>query len=275
MTFAFTKPTIAPYSQKTIPKSASKELAILIFAGPTNTDFLDSKNKLIERLRAMPVDASRNRMKANRTFMDLFLHGDLAAAVVLEEPLPPSRAAGTKQHPSVQMYKTGGIWKIINVVIYSDRYQGQADGRILDLVGIGPGMTIGEIGAGDGRYTFPLARRVGDRGKVLANDIDPKALDELRSLCKKAGTKNIETLVGNVDHPMFPNGALDLAIMVLVYHHLEQPVALLKNLKPGRLPGMRASGRRPTSRPVFRVLRSSGYPQHHLVFRQIRRRHRA
>ena len=56
-------------------------------------------------------------------------------------------------------------------------------------------------------------------------------------MCQRTGTKNIETIVGRVDDPLFPKGALDLAIMAIVYHHLERPVALLKNLAPSLKPG--------------------------------------
>jgi SAM-dependent methyltransferase len=198
---------------------------------------LSPYSRLLAQLRKMPAGAGRNQARSDRTLTDLFIHGDLAAAVVLEEPLPPSRAAGTKSYHCIQLYKSGGNWEILNAAIYNDRYQGQADDRILDLMGIRPGMVLGEIGAGDGRYTLPLARRVGDRGKVYANDIDPEPLAALRELCKKTGTKNVESLVGKVDDPTFPAGALDLAIMVLVYHHLDQPVLLLQNLKPSLKPG--------------------------------------
>jgi SAM-dependent methyltransferase len=49
--------------------------------------------------------------------------------------------------------------------------------------------------------------------------------------------KNVETITGKVDDPMFPKGALDLAITAIVYHHLEQPVALLRNLASSLKPG--------------------------------------
>ncbi len=193
--------------------------------------------KLLGIFRTTPAAAGRTRSKSNRTVTDLFLHGDIAAAMVAEEYLPPSSAAGIKTFNCFQMYRSGGAWKILNVVNYNDRYEGQAGDRILNLMGLRPGMIVGEIGAGNGRYTFPLARRVGGGGKVYANDIDPKPLDALRVLCKKSGIGNIEVVAGKVDNPMFPERALDLAIMVLVYHHLDMAVPLLKNLKLSLKPG--------------------------------------
>jgi predicted methyltransferase len=55
--------------------------------------------------------------------------------------------------------------------------------RVMDAVGIRPGMVIGEAGAGRGYFTFKLARRVGDTGRIYANDIDESALAHVRERC--------------------------------------------------------------------------------------------
>jgi SAM-dependent methyltransferase len=73
--------------------------------------------------------------------------------------------------------------------------------------------------------------------------------------------KNVETIVGQVDDPTFPKGALDLAVTAIVYHHLEQPVALLRNLalslKPGATlvivdPAYDRTGDKDSDRPTTR-----------------------
>ena len=79
-----------------------------------------------------------------------------------------------------QLYKAGDRWTIASAVSHADQYAGETADSTLDAMGIRPGMTIGEIGAGDGRITLALARRVGDRGKVYANDIDSKSLAQAR-----------------------------------------------------------------------------------------------
>ena len=169
-------------------------------------------------------------VKAERTLTEISLHGDLATAFVHMTYLPPTRGAGVPIEYAFPFYRTGGRWTIVSVLNHAGQYAGETDDRTLDAMGVRPGMTIGEIGAGSGRVTLALARRVGERGKVYANDIDPKPLVELREVCERRGVKNVETLVGKMDDPMFPQGALDLAITAIVYHHLEQPVALLRNL---------------------------------------------
>jgi ubiquinone/menaquinone biosynthesis C-methylase UbiE len=113
----------------------------------------------------------------------------------------------------------------------------QPPDKVMDAVGVTAGMVIGEVGAGRGRYTVHLARRVGDTGKIYANDIDGEALDFLSYRCKKDQIANVETVLGDVEDPKFPDASLDMIFMVWVYHMVEAPVPLLKSfdasLKPG------------------------------------------
>ncbi|MFC2169541.1 class I SAM-dependent methyltransferase [Acidobacteriota bacterium] len=109
--------------------------------------------------------------------------------------------------------------------------------QVMDAIGVKPGMIIGEVGAGRGRYTVHLAMRVGEEGKIFANDIKEGALSYLRDRCQRDNIKNVETILGKVDDPLLPKGILDMAIMVWVYHHLDKPVDLLKNLIPSLKPG--------------------------------------
>ena len=102
--------------------------------------------------------------------------------------------------------------------------------QVMNSVGVKQGMVIGEVGAGRGRYTIHLAHRVGNGGKVYANDINENALSYLRKRCLRDNIQNIETILGKVDDPLFPDKSLDMVFLVWVYHMLEQPIPLLKNL---------------------------------------------
>jgi ubiquinone/menaquinone biosynthesis C-methylase UbiE len=109
--------------------------------------------------------------------------------------------------------------------------------KVMDAAGIKPGMIIGEVSAGRGRFTLHLVRRVGTKGKILANDIDAEGLAYLRERCQRAGINNVETILGEVEDPHFPEGALDMVIMVWTYHFLDQPITMLKKLLPTLKPG--------------------------------------
>ncbi len=108
----------------------------------------------------------------------------------------------------------------------------QPPAKVLPAIGVRPGLVIGEVGAGRGRYTVHLARAVGEGGKVYAEDINADSLDYLRRRCQGEGIGNVETILGRVEDPLFPPASLDMVFMVLTYHHLARPVDLLKNLIP-------------------------------------------
>jgi len=119
----------------------------------------------------------------------------------------------------------------------------QPPDKVMDAIGVSPGMVVAEIGAGRGRYVVQFAVRVGENGKVYAEDIDDAALKYLEKRCERWELKNIETILGDVTDPKLPEGKLDLIFVISAYHHFEDPVALLRNARPALKPdGMLAIG---------------------------------
>lgn len=155
----------------------------------------------------------------------------------------------------ISIYKFSDGWKITNMISQTNEippeieYQRRVEWensinerlqppeKVMDAVGIKPGMVIGEIGAGYGRYTVHLARRVGSGGKIYANDIDKNALSALRDRCEREKITNVEAILGEEEDPLFPEKNLDMAFMVWVFHGLEKPGPLLRNVKPYLKPG--------------------------------------
>jgi len=104
--------------------------------------------------------------------------------------------------------------------------------KIMDAMGLEAGMVIGEIGAGGGRFTVWFADRVGECGKVYANDIDMGALLHLKKRCKKHKFANVVARIGKGTDTNIPAGVLDIAFMIGTYHHLDKPVDLIRNIIP-------------------------------------------
>jgi len=104
--------------------------------------------------------------------------------------------------------------------------------KLMDAIGLKEGMTIADIGAGRGRMTVFFSVRVGENGRVYANEIDETALNYLKERCIKNNMYNVKTFLGTVDSPLLPAGEVDIAFMLLTYHHLEKPVNMLKNTIP-------------------------------------------
>ena len=122
-------------------------------------------------------------------------------------------------------------------IAQADREKWQPPEKIMDAIGVEPGMRTGEAGAGTGYFTFPLARRVGPDGIVFANDISTSSLDVIRDRAADQGQGNIKIVVGEVADPLFPEDDLDMIVMVYVLHMLEKPVEFLQNVRRYLAPG--------------------------------------
>ena len=107
---------------------------------------------------------------------------------------------------------------------------------VLKTIGIKPGMIIGEVGAGRGRYTVQIASRIGPSGLIYANDIEKDYLQVIERRCADHGLTNVKTILGGLTDPKLPPSALDMVIMVNVVHCLAEPVPLLRNIRKSLKP---------------------------------------
>jgi SAM-dependent methyltransferase len=106
----------------------------------------------------------------------------------------------------------------------------------LDAIGIKPGMVVADVGAGTGYMTLRLAARVGESGKVYAEDVQPEMLRRLRQNAAAAKLTNIQTVLGGEADPKLPPGALDLILMVDVYHEFSQPQKMVRKMRESLKP---------------------------------------
>jgi ubiquinone/menaquinone biosynthesis C-methylase UbiE len=103
---------------------------------------------------------------------------------------------------------------------------------VMDLADIRAGMTVADIGAGEGYYTVRLAERVGADGRVLAQDISREALDRLGRRVERERLENISIKFGDADNPQLPADSFDRIFMVHMYHEVTDPYAFLWNMWP-------------------------------------------
>jgi ubiquinone/menaquinone biosynthesis C-methylase UbiE len=109
----------------------------------------------------------------------------------------------------------------------------------LDAIGIAPRAVVADVGAGSGYMTVKLAQRVGPAGKVYANDIQPEMLRLLRQRLSAGRITNVETVLGAEDDPKLPASAIDLILMVDVYHEFSEPQKMLRRMHEALKPGGR------------------------------------
>lgn len=112
---------------------------------------------------------------------------------------------------------------------------GEAE-QVIRLAGVTAGMSVADIGAGEGYYTVRLAPVVGKRGRVLAEDIMPDTEDRLVQRVHRESLDNVAVKLGDPDDPKLPPRSFDRIFMVHMYHEVESPYAFLWHMRDGLKP---------------------------------------
>jgi SAM-dependent methyltransferase len=111
--------------------------------------------------------------------------------------------------------------------------------RVMDRLGVAPGMRVADIGAGDGYYTVRLAQRLGQGARIYAEDVAPLHLERLAARLTREGVVGVTLVHGTPADPRLPEQSIDLAILAHVYHEIEQPYEFLYRLHAALAPGGR------------------------------------
>ena len=113
---------------------------------------------------------------------------------------------------------------------------GEAE-EVMQLAGVAPGMSVADVGAGEGYYTVRLAPVVGKKGRVLAEDILPEVRDQLSDRVQREGLDNVAVKLGTPDDPTLPTNSFDRIFLVHMYHEVASPYAFLWHMREGLKPG--------------------------------------
>jgi SAM-dependent methyltransferase len=126
------------------------------------------------------------------------------------------------------------VANIVSPIWHSEEERDAADepGQLKRLLGLKPGMTIADIGAGSGYLTVRFSPVVGPRGRIFAQDIEPSYLKDLDQRVKALKLENVTVSLGEAHDPRLPPASVDVAILVHMYHEISDPYALLYNLAP-------------------------------------------
>jgi ubiquinone/menaquinone biosynthesis C-methylase UbiE len=149
----------------------------------------------------------------------------LVVASLFAQNAPNQHPVTGRKYAGV-MGAAGADW-----LVRPERASEEQPDKAIELMGIAKGSTVADIGAGNGYMTWRLAERVGPAGKVFANDIQPEMLEMLRQNIERRKLKNVETVLGTLDDPKLPANAVDLVLLVDVYHEFSEPQKMLRRIR--------------------------------------------
>ena len=114
--------------------------------------------------------------------------------------------------------------------------RGEAD-AVIRAAGVAAGMTVADIGAGEGYYTIPLAAKVGAAGRVVAEDIMTAYHDRLADRVARERLANVSVTLGEPNDPGLPAGRFDRIFMIHMYHEVAEPYEFLWRMRPALAAG--------------------------------------
>ena len=118
-----------------------------------------------------------------------------------------------------------------NWLIRKEREKEESTEEMIKALELKEGMTVADVGCGNGYHSIIMAKLIGNKGKVLCVDIQQKMLDLLKKRAAKAGIENFELIKGKYTDPMLPKGKVDLILLVDAYHEFTDPENMLKKMR--------------------------------------------
>ena len=158
----------------------------------------------------------------------------LFAVAFISAPLLTAQAPAPAPHPTSTPYAGD-----LNIFEEPGRDKRLQIDRVMDLLNIHPGSTVADIGAGGGWFSVRAARRVAPNGRVIAEEINPKAILSIQQRAQREHLSNIVTILGTPDDPKLTPNSLDAALMLKVYHEIAHPQLVLANQRAALKPGAR------------------------------------
>jgi ubiquinone/menaquinone biosynthesis C-methylase UbiE len=196
----------------------------------------------------MPLQEISRRLRLAPVLLLFF--GCSSAALLHAAPPNQSETVTTNRYEFRERHDPDGIGKfylgreIAHVMGHQaadwlerpEREQEEHSDRLVDELNIQPDQVAADIGAGTGYFSRRLAEKVGPHGKVLAVDIQPEMLDLLTNRMASFGITNVVPILGTPTNPSLPPRAVDLVLLVDVYHEFDYPYemmhAICQSLKP-------------------------------------------
>ncbi len=149
-----------------------------------------------------------------------------------DKKTPPALTEYLGRRIAFTMSVRGADW-----LIRKNRQAEEDCASLLKELQLKPGMTVCDMGCGNGFYALQMARQVSEKGQVLAVDIQSGMLRLLQARAEEQDIKNVKPILGGIADPHLPVGKVDLILCVDVYHEFSHPVQMLKSMRDSLAPG--------------------------------------
>lgn len=129
--------------------------------------------------------------------------------------------------------------KLAQSLVAHDREETQKPRELVEAMNIASDMTVADIGTGAG-YMLPYIHdALGSAGRIIAEDIFPDFLEKAKARAAEKGLSNVTFIHGTDKDPKLPEGKVDVALVLDVYHHFDYPADMLAGLAKGLKEGGR------------------------------------
>lgn len=153
----------------------------------------------------------------------------LPALLIAQTPTPPTEYQG-------RIIARTMHWEAASWLIRHKRDQEEATLLMREQLKLMPGMSVCDMGSGNGYHTLPIAEAVGTEGKVYAVEVQTEMIEMLHQRAEGKGITNIVSIIGEMDDPKLPPASCDMILLVDVYHEFSYPEPMLAGMKKALKP---------------------------------------
>lgn len=152
-------------------------------------------------------------------------------------PLTPNRPDG-RRRPSILPSPALGLLLVLACSPLAADDAAEAE-RIVQALQLRAGEAVADVGAGEGEWVVPLARRVGPEGEAFATEVAEEELEAIRDRLSAEGLEWVRVVKGDQQTTGLPDGCCDAVLLRMVYHHFTDPPAMQASLRRALRPGGR------------------------------------
>lgn len=183
---------------------------------------IDGKGKVVNRFRQR-VRPTSSEIVSSVEWELMTVEGKKKA---YDDQGPPALLEYKGREIARTMHWQGAPWLMRKL-----REEEEKTSEMINELKLKPGISVADIGSGNGYHTLMMAKIIGEKGQAYAVDIQPEMLIMLEERAKKAGMENIKLIENRFWDADLPEKSVDFVLMADVYHEFSHPQQMLSSIK--------------------------------------------